>query len=519
MFKQLFSLSTLGNRLKLFSAGGAFVLMTAHSSMAAANIESPEFSITDASQFVTTDTAGPANTTGQDDTSLVLAYRLNNKTVRLELSENTRLTTGLATDAFPESVKLYSGGITGNEASWARISRIDGALSGAIFDGETLFLVDSSEATFQAMPPETQARLDPSQPIIFRARDVRGALSCGVTGHPPQAATSYRTLVDELNSALSTNTVKEFTINIHTDNQYASNTSGSVQSNVMSQMNIVDGIFSGQLDIQFNIASIAPVSNSSSLDTNNSGQLLEGYYDYTYPNSAGLAHLFTGKSLDGGSTLGIAYVDAVCRSWGVGVSRAGGRGVAGALTVAHELGHNFGAPHDNQSGPCESTSNQYLMNPYHNNKDEFSACSIGQINQSVDRVACYVEKDGDDDGGNTADVLTPVKNFFFTIEPVEIAYNKDSNNALDWVGIYKKGELGTNCSSNNETYVDWRYAPSNSGMVSFSDLPAGNYQAQMFADDGYCFVGEPKSIMVGSFDYAIMSVAGLLLLRRRRSGQ
>ncbi|MDX1695787.1 MAG: M12 family metallo-peptidase [Ketobacteraceae bacterium] len=480
----------------------------------------PVFSITQADQFITTGEMRPSGATDNNDTGLILAYSLGGKIVRLELSENTRLMRELPTRSFPEDVKLYRGKISGNESSWARITKIDGVLSGAIYDGETLFLVDSSEETFQAMPPEVRSGLDRTQPVIFRARDIQGVLSCGVVEVPvQQAAPTYNDLINELNRVLASRTVKEFSIDIHTDSQYANRTSGSVESNVMSQMNIVDGIFSEQLDIQFNVSKIETVGSSSGLDTNDSSRLLSRFYNYSYPNSAGLSHLFTGKALDGGSTLGIAYVDAVCNSYGVGVSQAGGRGVAGALTVAHELGHNFGAPHDNQSGPCSHISNQYLMNPYHNDKDEFSSCSIDQINRTVSGVSCYVNKNVDDGGGNNNDgeVLSVAKAIFTTTEPVVISYQKSSGNSLDWVGIYKSGDLATSCSSSNSTYVDWRYAGNTSGRVSFSDLPAGNYQAQMFSNDGYCFIGKSKSVMVGSFDYAIMLAAsGLLIMRRRR---
>lgn len=490
--------------------GGGCTLLAIQSTLAQATNQNPGFSITKADQFVTTSRMQPANTTGYSDSVLTLAYTVNNKLVQLELNENTRLTKSLSVQSLPEEVKLYRGKIKDNENSWARITKIDGVLSGAIFDGETLFLVDSSTETFQAMPPEVQSKLDRTQPVIFRARDIEGVLSCGVISYPAQAAPSYQDLVKELSQTLKSTTVKEFTINIHTDTQYERNTSGSVQSNVMSQMNIVDGIFSGQLGIQFDISSIAAVS-SSSLDTNDSERLLQRFYDYAYPNSTGLAHLFSGKALDGGYTLGIAYVDSVCHSYGVGVSQAGGRGVAGALTVAHELGHNFGAPHDNQSGPCENTSNQYLMNPYHNDKDQFSDCSIKQINRTVDGVSCYVETEGDD---NNYDVLSLPKTLFKTDEPIEISYRKNSSNSRDWIGIYKTGELGPNCSV-NDAYVDWRYAGNTSGIISFSGLPVGNYKAQMFSNDGYCYIGEPKSIMVGSIDYAALSLLGLLLLRRR----
>ena len=78
----------------------------------------------------------------------------------------------------------------------------------------------------------------------------------------------------------------------------------------------------------------------------------------------------------------------------LGVTQAGGRGTIGALTAAHEFGHNFGAPHDNQGGSaCASTPGTFLMNPSINGSNEFSQCSVTQMQDTLDRVSCLVDVD------------------------------------------------------------------------------------------------------------------------------
>jgi len=148
-------------------------------------------------------------------------------------------------------------------------------------------------------------------------------------------------------------------------------------------MNIVNGIFSEQVGVQFGITEIEVLNDNGNLTSSNASELLGQFRTFVGNDNPGLAHLFTGRNIDGG-TIGIAFINAICRNSGVGLTEAGGRGTFGALTAAHEFGHNFGAPHDNQTGSiCASTPNGFLMNPSLNGSDQFSQCSLSQIANTV----------------------------------------------------------------------------------------------------------------------------------------
>ncbi|MHC4066356.1 MAG: M12 family metallo-peptidase [Planctomycetota bacterium] len=69
------------------------------------------------------------------------------------------------------------------------------------------------------------------------------------------------------------------------------------------------------------------------------------------------AQLFTGKNLNGG-TIGVAWLNGVCNSFGFSVVESDCCGSFGCATdlSAHELGHNWGANH------CSCTG--YTMNPF-----------------------------------------------------------------------------------------------------------------------------------------------------------
>jgi len=102
-----------------------------------------------------------------------------------------------------------------------------------------------------------------------------------------------------------------------------------------------------------------------------------------------LTHLWTGKNLDG-STVGNAIESALCQPmFGAALSQGGTNPAFEALIAAHEIGHNFGAPHDGEAGSaCESTPGGFLMAPIIGNSSEFSACSIQQMQADIATASC-----------------------------------------------------------------------------------------------------------------------------------
>jgi hypothetical protein len=66
------------------------------------------------------------------------------------------------------------------------------------------------------------------------------------------------------------------------------------------------------------------------------------------------------------------------------------------LIAAHELGHNFNAPHDGEPGACVSTPQTFLMAPQINFSNQFSQCSLQQIQARIKTAQCltsYVPPD------------------------------------------------------------------------------------------------------------------------------
>jgi len=115
-------------------------------------------------------------------------------------------------------------------------------------------------------------------------------------------------------------------------------------------------------------------------------------------NSQALLHVVTGRDFDG-LTAGIANVDVLCNSNGLGVAATSvvGSIPLTAVVMAHELGHNLGSFHDGEAnadpamGPlydntsCPASSH-IMSSSISNGFTGFSSCSVTQMVNSVEAV-------------------------------------------------------------------------------------------------------------------------------------
>ena len=313
--------------------------------------------------------------------------------LRFELEPNSRLTDALAIDV-PAGVAVYRGRIADEPGSWARFVVIEGKPSGLYHDGRELYAV------------ETSGNSTDSTPIVYRLADLEiapGALSCGHRGHSMSAAGLVETM--PATSTTESGTVPEkmravgavanLDIGLIADADFSAVHGGGTTPALLARLNIVDGIFSEQLGIQLSVTHIDSFTeaNDPFTDETDSSLLLDELGAYRAGSfdqrSAGLTHLFTGRQLDG-SNVGIAFGSALCLSqFGAALTATQGSAVTDALIAAHEIGHNFGAPHDNEQGSaCSATPGTFLMAPAVNGSDEFSACSITEMQDDIDAALC-----------------------------------------------------------------------------------------------------------------------------------
>jgi hypothetical protein len=320
-------------------------------------------------------------------------------------------------DALPEPVRAAAtlggnaflrGEIAGVEGSWVRLSSIDGRWTGGFFDGEELFLVDPAEAVESMLPSPTA----PGATVIYRFSDlVLPGLFDEVVAVDPDYPVpggkrrGYAAFASHLGAVTSrgkaAGATRELRMTIVTDVGYGAVHGANRDAVVASRINVVDGIYSAQLQVQVVASTVRHLSDDGTMTATDGSMLLSQFRSYmtsgagsTIPKG-GLNHLFSGKDFDG-NVLGVAYLGVLCSpSFGYGVNQVRAANNTTALVLAHEMGHNFGAPHDGQSGSaCEAQTGSWLMSPSINGSSTFSPCTLAQMADDLSSATCFVDISG-----------------------------------------------------------------------------------------------------------------------------
>ena len=324
--------------------------------------------------------------------SAILVFSAFGREFRLLLSDNQRLTRLAA----GSGVQLYEGTLDGAPHSWARVTVVDGLPRGMIWDGSELFIVDAATDAVNYGAAGT---------VMFKLSDAQleqgvSLMDDAVTPRDPAAA--YDALVGELRAraqavqaAAPTRGVE---ISILGDADYLARYSSESQARdaILTRLNSVDGIFSSQVGVELQVASIdlsGELTRGLSTTTD-PGTLLEELSKVRLGSAelvdTGLTHLFTGRQLNG-QTSGIAYTHALCsRRFGASMTVAHNSAAVDALITAHEIGHVFGAPHDGTERCASTPQGQYIMTPTFTGTSisSFSQCSLDEINAVIDSYAC-----------------------------------------------------------------------------------------------------------------------------------
>jgi hypothetical protein len=330
------------------------------------------------------------------------------------VAPNERIRRGMPASLAATTMPMQ-GTVDGLPGSWVRITRSASGLRGMVFDGHEMYAVEpASEVAPVSVEPMNAAT---KGTVVYRLSDALmpvETMRCELAKpdstpeSPPTAADALQQLSSELHvfqaqAEAAATAVKQVRVGVVGDFEFVSQfTTSTPEDAIVARMNIVDGIFTSQLGVKVSLATPTLFRTSSDPFTKTAASdLLTELQTFRSGSQAqralGITHLMTGRNLDG-STVGIAYIRGLCDArFGASLSQSTFNTTQSALVAAHEIGHNFGAPHDGDADEaCGSTPETFLMAPQLNGSDQFSACSIQQITPVIERASCltaYVPPD------------------------------------------------------------------------------------------------------------------------------
>jgi hypothetical protein len=323
-----------------------------------------------------------------------MRFQAYGRSFALELAPNRRLSPPSA------GFTVQSGTLASAPGSWARITRRGADIIGVFSDGEELFGIEPAAALGEFFDPATP--LPAGHNLIYRLSDLLldpSSLACGLQAGAGRvsAAAAVAALTDELGTpqmARALGPMRRITLAPVADSDFASRYGRNAQSEVLARLNVVDGIFREQVGIDIAVGAPEVFTSDTGpypLTSTVAATLLDQVSDYRLAQHGqyGLTHLFTGKRLDE-NLVGIGWQSAVCfaREGAALSTSAGITANLSALVAAHEIGHNFGAPHDGEpASPCALTPTTFLMAARVSSNGTFSSCSLEQMSAVIESRA------------------------------------------------------------------------------------------------------------------------------------
>ena len=165
----------------------------------------------------------------------------------------------------------------------------------------------------------------------------------------------------------------------------------------ISVINGVDGIFRQELGlaVKLELAIYADGEPFSNLPGASPSQLnsFRSFRQQTVElqSDIALVHLFSGSELPPFDYAGVgyAYIGTACATNGFDISVSSPYH-RGAELAAHEIGHNLGAIHDEDTDTCQNDKD-HLMYSVIAGATALSSCSVDLITASLQKNACFIE--------------------------------------------------------------------------------------------------------------------------------
>lgn len=296
-------------------------------------------------------------------------------------------------------VRTYKGTVRGLPGAQARLTIDEGTVEGLIVTPSELFFLEPSKR-FSESAPKTDF-------VFYAGSDVKEpAGECGLTmsqivDQHAMSAANQTSKTGPKPDALFGPAMK-IGIALEADFEYFSQvgSEAATVNQIVSIMSQVEALmYNPQIGLQFQLLNTRVWTMANDPYTTSDPELLLVQFTNAYNTSApaqaagrDLAHLFTGRDLDG-NTIGIAWLpglDCPFNPQGEGYGLSQNISNDRSVLTAHEIGHNLGAVHVNAGHGSDCTNS--VMRPSLIASTNFCEFSRGQItNHAIANQNCLTE--------------------------------------------------------------------------------------------------------------------------------
>lgn len=280
----------------------------------------------------------------------------------------------------PNEVTTYRGKLKNDHTSEVRFTLDGDAVDGMIYSGNTkLFLTKAREFSGRAKRDDVVVY---EEGDLTQKVDLTNDISTQVENQADSLlniGTAYATMGE----------LRQLEVATESDYQWvqgAGGTAASANSGILSILNMVDGIYQRDLGLTVTVTFQHAWTSADPFSASSLSALLDSYGAYwnsNFPRSQyprDTSHLFTGKF----SNQGLAWVGVICRNPNSAYGVTGRSGGANHLIAAHEIGHNLGADHVDNSGICANS----MMNP------SLTGSVTAFCSTSISAISSYVAQNG-----------------------------------------------------------------------------------------------------------------------------
>lgn len=262
---------------------------------------------------------------------------------------------GVEREVQPPPTSTYRGVVQGVPGSGVGLSLTDGQIQGI------LLLPDADPEAgrvWWAIDPLTW--YDPGAPrsahVVYKASDLPSIPGfCGTVNLPVERLPGGEPGQGGLDNPLVCELAIDSDVQFY---QLRGSNQATAIADIEAVINSVNVIYERDVNVRFDIVhTIIRTTAGPYTTTTNANTILEQFRNHWISAQGSvhrdLAHKFSGKDFSG-STIGIAYLSAVC-STNIGYGLVQAQGLSFAVRVAvsaHEIGHNFSAPHCDGDPTC-----------------------------------------------------------------------------------------------------------------------------------------------------------------------